>query len=221
MGQLTKLKIVAYQDKNLSSATGNEFTMMLNPTSYEQKKGISYNMDESMEGGNHPTYHGYKDENLAFEFQVDTTGVISGTEKRELPDIIKELENTIYAYVGTAHEPPYLKVEWGTLNFQGRINNMQVNYIFFSPEGKPLRAKIKLEFVRYVDIATQEKEKNKSSPDLSHIITVTSGDTLPALCQRIYNSTMYCQEVARINGLTGFRYIEPGTELLFPPLTNK
>lgn len=220
MGELKKLKIVAYEDNAFSTPTGNEFSMMVNPGTYEQKKGVRYNKDDAMEGGNNPTYQGYEDENVSFEFLLDATGVIPGAENKDLPAIIADLEKTAYTYVGTAHESPYIKVIWGTLDYQGRIKEMKVTYTFFSPDGKPLRAKVKLELIQYVDITTQEKEKNKSSPDLTHLVTVKAGDTLPNLCQKIYKSMMYCSEVARVNGLSGYRYLEPGTELFFPPLTN-
>jgi nucleoid-associated protein YgaU len=58
----------------------------------------------------------------------------------------------------------------------------------------------------------------KSSPDLSHLVTVKAGDTLPLLCCNIYGSSVYYLEVARVNGLAHFRDLAPGMQLLFPPL---
>jgi nucleoid-associated protein YgaU len=65
-----------------------------------------------------------------------------------------------------------------------------------------------------------EKKKAASSPDLTHLITVKAGDTLPLLCDRIYRDSGYYMEVARINGLSSFRNLQPGTTLKFPPLAN-
>ncbi len=219
MGGLKKMEIVAYKDNTFSQTTGNKFTLMVNPSKFSQKKTIRYSADEALDGGNNPAYKGYGDGKLNFEFMLDATGAIAGAGDKDLPDLLKELEKTVYSYVGDVHEPPYIKIIWGTLDYQGRAGNLEVEYTFFSPEGKPLRANVKLELLQYIDKKTQEKLKKKSSPDLSHLITVKAGDTLPTLCQEVYGSTAYCAEVARINGLTGLRNIAPGTELFFPPLS--
>ena len=98
---------------------------------------------------------------------------------------------------------------------------MDIKYTMFDPNGAPLRATVQLKLIRYTDVKTFRLQMSNSSPDLSHVVTVKDGDTLLDLCRKIYDNTAYCTEVARINGLTGFRYIEPGTQLFFPPLTNE
>ena len=60
---------------------------------------------------------------------------------------------------------------------------------------------------------------NRSSPDLSHMVQVRDGDTLPLLCHRIYNDCGRYLEVAKENKLANFRSLRPGTWLRFPPLT--
>lgn len=227
MAGLKKLEIIAYKDNKFSSKTGSSFTMMVNPSNYEENKIIEYDDKKAIDGGNTPAYKGYKDEDIKFEFSLDTTGVLidwmgkpTDEELRPLSETIAVLETTVYTYVGDTHEPPYLTIAWGTLNYKGRLRRMNINYQLFNSAGEPLRAKITLSLVKYIDETTQKNLKNKSSPDLSHLVTVKDGDTLPALCQRIYKSEVYCAEVARVNGLTGFRYLPPGSQLLFPPLEN-
>jgi len=220
LGILEKMVITGYKDEGFSQKTGKSFTAMINPTIYGRKKGVSYNENVALDSNNSPAYKTYGDENLDLEFILDTTGVVPLTAGKNLPNLIKQLESTVYTYVGSSHQPPYIKIAWGTLSFQGRASNIEVEYTLFSPSGLPLRAKVKLQVKLFISQKTQELEKTKNSPDLSHLITVKSGDTLPGLCMRVYDSTIYCMEVARINKLTGIRNLEPGMELLFPPLTN-
>lgn len=227
MAGLKKLEIIAYKDKTFSSKTGNSFTMMVNPSDYEENRVIEYDEKKVIDGGNTPAYKGYKDEDIKFEFSIDTTGVLidrtnkpSEEDLRPLSATIKILETTVYTYVGDTHEPPYLNIAWGTLNYLGRLKSMNINYQLFNSAGEPLRAKITLALLKYIDEATQKRLKNKSSPDLSHLVTVKDGDTMPALCQRIYKSAAYCAEVARVNDLTGFRSLKLGMQLLFPPLNS-
>ncbi len=220
LGALEKMVITGYKDEGFSQKTGKSFTAMINPTIYGRKQGVRYNEGDSLDGGNAPSYKTYRDEDLNLDFILDTTGVIPSTIIRDLPGLIGDLLDTVYTYVGSTHQPPYIQIAWGTLSFQGRMKNLEVEYTLFTPAGLPLRAKVKLQVKLFVSKATQELEKTKSSPDLSHLITVKAGDTLPGLCMQIYNSAVYCTEVARINRLTGIRYLEPGMELFFPPLTH-
>jgi len=58
----------------------------------------------------------------------------------------------------------------------------------------------------------------RSSPDLTHVVEVKEGDTLPLLCYRVYKDCSYYPQVAKANNLTDFRHLKPGTKLSFPPL---
>jgi hypothetical protein len=131
---------------------------------------------------------------------------------------IEALRNTVYTYVGEKHEAPVVQVVWGSLIFYGRAEGMKFDYTLFMPNGEPLRAKITLNFVEYTSAAEIAKESQPRSPDLTHLVTVRAGDTLPLLCEQIYRDPAYYLEVARINGLTAFRQLEPGLTLRFPPL---
>ncbi len=228
MPGLKKLEIVGYKDGDFSQKSGNVFSMMVNPANYDESKAISYSRGKSRNHKGAPAFNSYQESNIKIEFTLDNTGAFvnwmeyTGAVKKEpLSDIIQKLEKTVYTYIGDKHEPPYLKIIWGTLNFNGRLKNFTTNYLLFNSEGEPLRAKVILEIIKYVAPKKQEKQDNSSSPDLSHLVTVKDGDTLPALCRRIYENEAYCVEVARINGLTEFRHLEPGARLLFPPLSNE
>lgn len=228
MGMLRKLQIIGFEDEDFLLYTGYSFTVMVNPGSYTDNKGISYNENEAMEGGDTPTYKAYDNGELHLEFTLDATGalidwkdVVALANKKTISKRVEELEKTVYTYVGDKHEPPYLSVLWGTLSYKGRLKKLDIEYTLFNAEAQPMRAKVKMDIMKYVAQNTQNKEKNKSSPDLSHLVTVKAGDTLPMLCMKIYKSAAYCTEVARINNLTGFRNIIPGAQLFFPPLADE
>ena len=102
--------------------------------------------------------------------------------------------------------------------FFARLKAMSLDYTLFKPSGEPLRVKVNLSFEGRMTKDKQKLLNEKSSPDLTHVIQVQAGDTLPLLCHRIYNDSSYYMQVARINKLVDFRNIEPGDELLFPPL---
>ena len=99
------------------------------------------------------------------------------------------------------------------------METMSTTYTLFKPSGYPLRAKVALSFVEAVSKAESELLSNRSSPDLTHLIEVRDGDTLPLLCKSIYGDPGYYLDIARFNNLTDFRNLKPGTKLSFPPLS--
>ena len=105
-----------------------------------------------------------------------------------------------------------------TLLFKGRLESLTLNYTLFRPNGMPLRARANASFVGFTDELLLHSKIKKNSPDLTHVITVQAGDTLPLLCNRIYGRSDYYSQVAEVNGLTAFRDLRPGTQLVFPPL---
>ncbi|MFA8434710.1 MAG: hypothetical protein ACEPOZ_09360 [Marinifilaceae bacterium] len=219
-GELVKLKMVAYKDEGFSEKAGNEFEVLINPSSYKHSYGIRYKENESMgDTAGAPKFEKFGGESASFKIVLDGTGVVPGSDKAKgVYQQLKKLKETAYNYNGTIHEPNYVQLLWGSMLFNGRLTSLSVEYNLFRPDGMPLRANVDLDFKGFTSKELESKMANKSSPDLSHLITVKAGDTLQKLCYEIYKDTAYCTEIAQINGLSGFRRVKPGTQLLFPPL---
>lgn len=146
---------------------------MINPKDYESKKEIKYCVENWIGG---PVFKSYNQEGLELEFVLDTTGVLTklGDDKfgKSLKSLINDLSETVYQYIGTVHQPGFVKVIWGELNFQGRLQQMDIKYTMFDPNGAPLRATVQLKLIRYTDVKTFRLQMSNSSPDLSHVVTV-------------------------------------------------
>ncbi|MBR7792642.1 peptidoglycan-binding protein [Undibacterium sp. FT147W] len=224
-GQKTLLKIsgctVAENGSISVDSSRPFFEALINPSGYGHDFSIKYAKNQTLgQAGNEAKFHASQPQKLNLkELILDGTGVILGT-KKTVKEQVQTLRNTIYSYVGVKHETPIVQIVWGSLIFYGRAEGMKFDYTLFKPNGEPLRAKITLNFVEYISPGEMGKKKAASSPDLTHLITVKAGDTLPLLCDRIYRDSSYYMEVARINGLSSFRNLTPGTTLKFPPLAN-
>ena len=158
------------------------------------------------------------------ELIIDGTGVVKPQKKSatsapiSVKDQIELLKNVAYTFVGTKHESPIVQLKWGGFIFYGRVESLKFDYTLFKPSGVPLRAKVTLTFIEYQSTEEISKEAATESPDLTHIVEVKAGDTLPLLCYQIYQDCSYYSQVARINNLTNFRALKPGIKLQFPPL---
>ena len=110
---------------------------------------------------------------------------------------------------------------WGTtVNFRCRLTKLDIEYSLFAPNGTPLRAKLSVGFEQYLSPKRVAQEGDPSSPDLTHVRTVVAGDSLPLMCHRIYGDGKYYIEVAKVNDLTDFRQLQPGSRITFPPLAD-
>lgn len=236
-GQKQKLTITrcdVSQDgqTNPSGSSADVFEALLNPASYSHHHSINYDgASDSAAQANQSSPMGQSSvesrfssiqaERVSFELIIDGSGVVRKSDGN-VPDVkgeIAKLKDISYRYVGDKHEPSVVKLAWGGLDaFYGRMASMAIDYTLFKPSGLPLRAKIKLSFVSFMTQVESALRANRSSPDLSHLIEVREGDTLPLLCQRVYNDCSRYLEVARENKLVNFRQLQPGVWLRFPPL---
>lgn len=226
-GSLEHMVISAYTDEEFATPLGGPpFTVWINPASYTRNRTIAYK-DRQAAGsnGSSPEFNKVGAESIAFDLVFDATGVIAppipGTPLPSdgVAGLIATFTKLTATVNGNIHRPNYLKLAWGQLQFQCILEKLNVTYTLFKPDGTPLRAKLAVTFLSFKSEKQLALEANLRSPDLTHLVTVLAGDTLPALCHRIYGNSGYYLKVAAFNGLAGFRQLRPGTQLLFPPLS--
>ncbi len=218
--KLSKLVMTAYSDEGYSSKV-TDFSVLINPASYKHKMAATYNERESIGDAKGPLQYWRTDpETLDFEIVLDGTGVANrSTDKpTSVEDQLKKLKAVVIDYNGQIHSPNFVKVAWGTFEFKGRLESMEVDASLFKPSGDILRATVSLSFKSHTDIKEAQRLAKKSSPDLSHLKLIRVGDTLPQLCYEIYKDPSYYVEVAKINNLSNFRALVPGTTIYFPPI---
>ena len=203
------------------SANNQKFSVMVNPQDYSIKDAIKYS------DYNEPRskrFDRYEASVLRIpKIFLDTTGSIPVEKwpfKGSIDEMIKMLKSIVYDYNGKNHEPSVVDILWGDLNVQGRLLSMDTKFALFDKEGHPIRAEVNLSFALFKTFKDLEAEANKNSPDLTHVIEVKAGDTLPNLCNRVYNDPSYYMQVARVNKLSGFCRLVPGMRLVFPPLVD-
>ncbi|WP_323816522.1 peptidoglycan-binding protein [Cellvibrio sp. NN19] len=219
-GTKVKLKISPC-DVNDGIATVNgdtPFEALINPAGYTHSSSISYAENQAPGPGSEKKYNKSNPDRIEFkELVLDGTGVVEGTSSSVRAQVAL-LRKVAYDYDGSEHEPPVVEVSWGPLLFKARMEALKVNYTLFKPNGEPLRAKMDLVFTAYKSTEEVFRGASLESPDLTHLVEVKAGDTLPMLCYQIYKDSSYYLAVARLNQLHNFRQLQPGQLLRFPPL---
>lgn len=205
-------------DENGNQDTSTSLTFHVNPSSVTIDHKNSYNNETGMGSiGSEQKFSRTEPASLTFKTLIDGTGTIR-PGKVDVQQAIADIKDLCYSYQGALHEPNKIIVVWGDIYFKGCLNKLDVKYKLFSQEGMLLRAELDLTFGEYMDKTEETREKNQQSPDITHVVVVKAGDRLPMLCTKIYRNRNMVHEIARLNGCTGFRNIQPGTRLVFPPL---
>lgn len=223
-GKLSKLEMIAYKDGDYKTESGSSFSVLINPNSFKHSTKIDYASGDQAPGASatSPKFATVGDEEVSFEIVIDGTRIAQSLLQltpTSVEDQLNDLNKVIYDFNGEIHQPNFVKIVWGNFLFNVRLKSMNIEYTLFKPSGEALRAKAQLSFTGYTSEKTALAEANKSSPDMTHMVTIQGGDTLPLLCHRIYDDSGYYLQVAEINGLNSFQDIKPGMTLRFPPLS--
>ena len=220
---LEKMTIEAFGDPKFQKRRRPPYSVMINPEEYVHKYSILHN-DANAAGANGTSqeFNRMGPETVSFTIWFDRTGVVPGFPRiggnTNLALQIKQFKALIFNYQGETHGPNYLILTWGTLLFRCLLTSLDLTYTMFRPDGNPIRAKCVVSFQSYTAPTELAEKAQNESADMSHLVSVKAGDTLPLLCHRVYGTSVHYAAVARVNGLTGFRRLRPGMQLLFPPL---
>jgi LysM repeat protein len=214
---LEKLTIKAYDKADYSGQPIGEFTSFVNPNEITLAYEMEYDAAQgSGSTGSRMNFKKMKPGDMSLTFFIDGTGA-NGIQL----DVQAKIESfqTVTGYNGNIHRPNYLKVVWGTLQVKRCVlKSASIAYKLFKPDGIPLRAIITANFTDNSDDTTRVAMAQDSSPDLTHVRLVKSGDTLPKMCYDIYGDPAYYLDVAMANKLNNFRNLQTGTKIFFPPL---
>lgn len=217
------LKINAYLKDPLihGRRVSATFKAMINPDSFKHHREVEFNKEPTSNSAfDVYQFQGYGKETVAFTIILDGTGYINSTAKT-VNEQLNELLNVVYDYQSSSHKAHYTQLHWGHFKFDCHVQNIDVNYTLFDGAGKGLIAEVEMSFIVHRNKKASMKKGAPASPDMTHIHTFKEGDNLPAMCKEIYDDISYYIQIAELNGLSNFRHIPTGKQIVFPPLVNK
>jgi hypothetical protein len=219
-GQLTKLVFEAYQTAEFRQRVEGipAYTVMYNPETLSIKLDIE--RDESQGPGTTSSRMGFRrihPQDYRIEFYVDGTGASTGIPA-DVPASIMEFLNVVYDYNSEEHRPNYVMIRYGSVLLKTVLKSVEITYNVFSPNGKPLRARVDTTFTSCLDPNLSEMINNPSSSDLTHKRVAGEDEKLAGMAWKIYKDNRFYQDVARLNGFDNFRHLPKGTEVIFPPV---
>jgi LysM repeat protein len=107
---------------------------------------------------------------------------------------------------------------WGAYVFPCLIERASKKFTMFLPTGIPVRATLSVTLREYVDPHLLTKGTPLSSPDRTKNRVIKQGDSLWLLAAQEYGDPTQWRAIADANHLANPRILEPGTEIVIPPL---
>jgi len=153
-------------------------------------------------------------EKLSLEALVDTSDTLADVRVT----YVEKLRGLL-SIDAKEHAPPLVAFVWDRPVLTGVLENLQVSYVLFTPDGIPLRAKLTMSLREYRPAAIQAAQTPLQSPNVEKSFTVRRGDTLASISQALYRSPANWRELAAANGIVDPRRLRPGQVLTAPRLT--
>ncbi len=228
MAKLVKLSIQAYLDGSFKRKTGKKIKVQFNPAE------ISINWGSGGAGsiGKGTAKKALKLTNGKFKvfkiadfapasasFNLILDNSISNIGK-PITEQIKAFKKTCLNVDADVHAPNYIQLIWGEFIFKCQLTSLNIKYTLFTPDGIPIRAELGCNFKGFEDSFSKARREGERSPDMTKIVTIRAGDSLPILCNEHYGSPKYYLQVARQNGLASPLYVYPGQRIVLPPLVD-
>ena len=119
------------------------------------------------------------------------------------------------------HAPPVCRFIWGAFAFQCVIERITKRFTMFLPEGIPVRATLSVTLKEYKEVDIQLKEIGFQSADLTKRWVVKQGESLWSIAAKEYGNPGEWKVIAEANKIDNPRILEPGIEIIIPPLEKK
>ncbi len=114
-------------------------------------------------------------------------------------------------------QPAKIMFEWGSFKFRGLIKSLNLDYVMFTSNGTPVRAKASITLVEY----KHRKAFPRQNPTSGHgpaeqVWVVTAGDRLDTIAAQVYGDATRWRQIARRNHIDDPFSLQPGRELMIP-----
>jgi len=192
----------------------NVIDFRFNPTEYQLQKGNNF-AEIPIPGLESPPIQFVRgnSEKLSVELMADTSDTL-----KDVREVYVNKLRALLKIRPESHAPPIVNFVWSKNEFRGVIENLNVTYVLFSPEGIPLRAKLSLTLKEYRPVEIQLKDTPKTSPDVEKTWLVRRGDKFASIAAAVYRDAGVWREIARANDIQDPRILEPGKVLTLPKL---
>jgi nucleoid-associated protein YgaU len=153
---------------------------------------------------------------LSLDLLFDTYDTASLT-KTDVRDRTKKITKLIIVD-SDKHRPPVCRLAWGSVGvfFQGVLERLEQQFILFTEDGKPVRAKLGCTFKEWRTNYEDLRQQNLQSSDMAKTRVLKRGESLSSIAAEEYCNPGLWRPIAIENGIDDPRALTPGMILLIP-----
>lgn len=191
-----------------------EIEILYFPSEYSVEKSNSFS-EISIPGLEAPYLQYVKGNAGSISLEVFYDTYEDGVDVRTLTDQLTNLMNID----PKLHAPPPLRFIWGipAEPFDCVLERVTKRFTMFLSDGVPVRARLNITLKEF-KISLSSREAAVQSADKTKIYIAKQGDSLWAIAQREYGNPALWRPIADNNRIDNPRLLEPGMELIIPPV---
>ena len=200
-------------------------TCLFNPKDYTVAKSNGWKAapQQGMTGVQ-PSFTGGQPWELTLQLLLDSTLLTKGDTVEvaagKLFDAMNATEGEGAGDGGkeTTKRPPRLTFTFGSFSFEGVVKSLSVQYTLFEPNGKPIRADVKLSLMQWDPAPHKGQNPTTRSEGGLGVHVVREGDSLASLAYRYYGDATRWRAIAQENGIDDPLQLRGGRTLNVPRL---
>jgi nucleoid-associated protein YgaU len=205
---------VAYIQPLFGEHANERWPVMFNPAEYSWQKGNQFS-STPLPGLSNPvlSFVAGDADVLTMDLFFDTytdKGSSDVTEETDRIALLLEIDPRL-------HAPPPVLFRWGTTCFKAVLERLTQRFTMFREDGVPVRATLNVTFKEYKTLDDQIPPPKQSS-DWSKRRIVAESDRLCLIAGIEYEDPSVWRVIADANGIDNPRRLQPGQEIVLPPL---
>ncbi|QZY54474.1 CIS tube protein [Crassaminicella profunda] len=194
--------------------------VLFNPSEYNLQRSNNYALIKPT-GVDSPIlqFINGEEETLNLELFFDTYTEFKFDKFKK--DVRKEYTNKVFDLMKVnkkLHAPPICTFQWGSLKFKGVVKEVKQTILMFTDEGKPVRAKLDVTFLKYEKLGQQQRNTPRESPDRTKSRVLNQGQHLWMLANEEYDDPRMWRKIAKENNLLNPRKIKTGQVVKVPAI---
>ena len=196
-----------------------EFDCLFNPSEYTITNEKSYTWASPI-GIDQPVkqYAGSQVPSLDIELFFDTYMTPLAEDQKEDVRLYTDKILKAMSIDAGLHEPPEVRIVWGSLDFKGVIVKATQTFTMFLESGKPVRAKVSMTIQATETMEEQLKKVPLESPDRTKHRKLSQSESLWMLAHNEYKDPKMWKLIAKENGIANPRFVKTGKVLKIPSI---
>jgi len=216
------LDATGYQHAKLQFEGGNEIQCWFNPTQYSISKSNTWNVKPVVgkKGPPKAQFGGGQPKELSLDLLFDASDSSKDVRSEVVDQLFEMMEANDKFASGQSKKsarPPTVTFTWGAQVLKAVAKSLSVQYTLFRPDGKPLRAAVKLSLMEVPEGGLEGQNPTTRGEVLESRI-VRDGDSLQSLAYAAYGDPTQWRVIAEANGIDDPLVLTRGRSLVIPRL---